>query len=127
MSNYGDFVARHAIQGDVSVPATAWVPLTASGTGGVTTNTTPLLGRRHLRLQVKANPGGALAIQYVTKNADGTFTAPGATTNIKVSTVYPGNTTVVEPLGDSVQLFGRLSKKKGFTFNSIRVIVTEYR
>lgn len=122
---YNDNVARKVIQGDVAVVATAWVPLTASGSGGVTTGTTPLANRRHVRFQIKANPGGALAVQYVEKNSSGTFTTP-TTASVKTSTVFPGNTMIVEPIGDSVQIFGRLVKKKGFTFNSIRVIVTEY-
>lgn len=124
--SYGDFVARTVQQGDVSVPATAWVPLTSSGTNGVTTSTSPMVARRHVRYQIKANPGGALAVMYVAKNADGTFSTPAANTNIKTATVFPGNTTIVEPIGDSVQVFGRLSKKKGFTYASIRVIVTEF-
>lgn len=67
-----------------------------------------------------------MALQYVSKNLDGTFTTPTASSLIKVSTVYPGNTTVVEPIGDAIQVFGRLVKKKGFTFGSIRVVVSEF-
>lgn len=122
--SFNDNVARVVKQGDVAVVATAWVPLTATGTGGVTTGTTPLQGRRHIRYNIKSNPGGALALQYVAKNLDGTFTTPTGA-SVKTSTVYPGNTTVVEPIGDSIQVFGRLVKKKAFTFGSIRVIVTE--
>ncbi len=122
--SFNDNVARVVKQGDVAVVATAWVPLTATGTGGVTTGTTPLQGRRHIRYNIKSNPGGALALQYVAKNLDGTFTTP-TSASVKTSTVYPGNTTVVEPIGDSIQVFGRLVKKKAFTFSSIRVIVTE--
>ena len=126
MSN-NDSVARTVIQGDVAVPDTAWVPLTASGSSGVTAGTTPLKGRRHIRYQVKAAAGGALALQYVQKNADGTFTTPTASGLTHIATIYPGNTIVVEPIGDSVQVFGRLTKKKGFTTTSvIRVIVTEF-
>jgi hypothetical protein len=118
---YGDFVARTVIQGDCAVVATSWVPLTGTGTTG-----TPLEGRRHIRFQVKSNPGGALALQYVAINKDGTFTTPTANSgSVKAATIYPGNTTVVEPIGDNIQVFGRLVKKKGFTFSSIRVIVTE--
>ena len=125
MANYGDAVARTVLQGDVAVVATAWVPLTASGTAGVTTNTTPLQQRRHVRYQLKSNPGGAMAVVYVQKNLDGTFTTPGSSTSVKTATVFAGNTTVVEPMGDAIQVFGKLVKKKGFTSSSIRVIVTE--
>jgi len=123
---YNDNVARIVTQGDVAIIATDWTPLTSSGVSGVTTNTSPLQGRRHIRYAVKANAGGALALQYVAKNLDGTFTKPTATNLIKVSTVYPGNSVTIEPIGDSIQVFGRLVKKKGFTFSSIRVVVTEF-
>lgn len=123
---FGDSVAKNVLQGDVAVVATAWVPLTASGTGGVTTGTSPMAARRHIRYQIKANPGGALAVAYVSKNLDGTFTTPGAGTSVKTSTIFPGNTTIVEPIADSIQVFGKLVKKKGFTNSSIRVVVTEF-
>lgn len=113
---FGDFVAKTITQGDVNVVATAWTPLVVS--------TNPLAGRRHIRYNIKSNPGGALALQYVAKNADGTFTTP--TTTVKWTTIIPGNTTIVEPIGDNIQVFGRLVKKKGFTFSSIRVVVTEF-
>lgn len=117
---YTEATARVVKQGDIAVVATAWVPLTATGVTGL-----PMQARRQIRYNIKANPGGALALQYVSKNLDGTFTTP-TTASVKTSTVYPGNTTVVEPIGDSIQVFGRLVKKKGFTFDSIRVIVTEF-
>lgn len=118
---YGDFVARTIVQGDCPIVATEWRPLTGTGTTG-----TPLEGRRHIRYSVKANPGGALALQYVPVNSNGTFTTPTTANLAKISTIYPGNTTVVEPVGDNIQVFGRLVKKKGFTFGSIRVVVTEF-
>lgn len=121
---YGDFTAKTIQQGDVAITVSAWVPLVSGGSGGVTTGVTPLAGRRQLRVQAKSNPGGALALTYASKNADGTFTTP--TTSVKVATIMPGNTTWVEPIGDAVQIYGRLVKKKGFTSGSIRVIVTEY-
>lgn len=124
--SFNDPVARVVLQGDVAVVATDWVPLTASGSGGITTNTSPLQARRQIRYCIKSNPGGALALQYVSKNLDGTFTTPSGSGLVKISTVYPGNTTVVEPIGDSIQVFGRLVKKKGFTFGSIRVVVSEF-
>jgi hypothetical protein len=116
---YGDFVAKTVAQGDCAAVATEWKPLTGTGNSG-----TPLKGRRHIRYNIKAAPGGALALQYVAKNADGTFTTP--TSSVKYSTIYPGNSTIAEPIGDALQVFGRLVKKKGFTDSSIRVVVTEF-
>lgn len=117
--SYNDSVARTARQGDCNIVATAWVALTGTGTSG-----TPLDGRRHIRYNIKSNPGAAMAVEYVAKNLDGTFTTP--TTSVKLCTIYPGNTTVVEPIGDAIQVFGRLVKKKGVTFSSARVIVAEF-
>jgi len=115
--SFNDNVARVVRQGDVAIVATAWTPLVVS--------TSPLPGRRHIRYNIKSNPGGALALQYVAKNLDGTFTNP-TTAAVQLSTIYPGNTTVVEPIGDAIQVFGRLVKKKAFANSSIRVIVSEF-
>lgn len=125
---YGDFVAKTVSQGDVAVTASGWVPLVSTGeTNGDTTGKSPLGGRRHVRIQAKSAPGGAMALAYGAKKADGTYETPSTTsTSVKISTVMPGNTTWVEPISDAVQVYGRLVKKKGFTDNSIRVIVTEY-
>lgn len=117
---YSEAVAKSAIQGRVAVTASAWVPLVANSDG-----TTIYPARRHLRMQLKSNPGGAMALQYVSRNADGTFTTP--TTPVKVCTVMPGNTTWVEPIADTCMIFGRMVAKKGFTFSSISCVVTEYR
>jgi hypothetical protein len=109
----------------VSLTASEWKPLVASTeTDGDSAGLTPLGGRRQVRIQAKSNPGGAVALSYAAVNSDGTFTTP--TDSVKLATVMPGNTTWVEPISDVVQVYGRLVKKKGFTDNSIRVIVTEY-
>lgn len=117
--NFGDSTAQSAIQGRVNVIATAWTPIVA---GGGTTN---YPARRHVRLQSKSNPGGAMALEYVSPNADGTYTTP--TTSVKLCTIMPGNSTWIEPIGDKCMIFGKLVKKKGFSFSSISVVVTEYR
>lgn len=123
--SYNDSVARTVTQGYVTVQATAWTPLVASGTNGSTSGCTPLGGRRQLRYQIKTSAkGGAMAIAYSPKNANGTFTAP--TTGVSLCTVVGGNSTVVEPIGDAVQVWGRLTPKAGFSSAHIRVIVTEY-
>lgn len=115
---YGDFIAKYVTQGSTRVPATAWTLLSANGS-------TNLAGRRHIRVFIRGNTGDALALEYVNKNADGTFTTP--TTSVKLVTVRPGNSYWVEPLGDGVALYGRLVKKVGVTDNYVLVIVTEYK
>ncbi len=50
---YSEATARVVKQGDVAVVATRWVPLTATGITGL-----PLEARRHIRYNIKSNPGG---------------------------------------------------------------------
>lgn len=113
--NYGDFVAKTVNQATKTITTAGWVALQVGDA--------PQTGRRHLRIQVKAAPGGTCALQYAPKNADGTFTTP--TSAAKGGTVIPGNTIFVEPVGDVVTVYGRLSKKKGFTDNSVQLTITE--
>lgn len=102
--SYNDSVAKTVRQGAVGIVATRWTALQADSTLG---NLTP---RRHLRIQLKSNPGGAMAIAYAPKNSDGTFTTP--TDSVKLVTIMPGNTTWIEPVSDVVTVYGRLVKKK---------------
>lgn len=120
--HFGDATANSAIQGDVAVTASSWVPLIADAASGL-----PYPSRRHVRYQLKSNVGGAMALQYVFKNADGSFTNPGSSASVKTSTVIPGNSTWIEPIGESCMVYGKLVKKAGFSDGSIRVIVTEFR
>jgi hypothetical protein len=116
---YGDFVAKTVQQGRVVVVATAFTKLVSNSDGA-----TPLHGRRHVRIQMKSNPGAAIALAYVLVNADGTFTAP--TTSVKLLTVMPGNTTWIEPVADNVMIYGKLVKKKGVTSGSANAVITEF-
>lgn len=116
MANYGDFVAKNVVQGSVDVPTTAWTPLQVGST--------PQGNRRHVRIFIRGNPGDALALAYANKNAVGGFTTP--TDSLKHVTVIPGGRTFIEPLGDSVTLYGRLVNKAASTRNYVRCVVTEY-
>ncbi len=119
-SGYGDFTAKHAVQGVIRLNNTTFVPLVTNSDG-----ITPLNGRRHIRIQMKSKPGTGIALEYVVKNADGTFTTP--TTNVGDCTVYPGNTRIIEPVSDVVQVFGKIANKAGSVDASARAIITEYR
>lgn len=126
---YGDFTAKTIRQSSIALTTSAWTPLVTSSTltDGSVDTATPLAGRRQVRIQAKSSAGGAIALQYGSKKADGTYEVPVTTgSSVKLSTVMPGNTTWVEPIGDAIQMYGRLVKKAGFADNSIRVIVTEY-
>lgn len=114
---YGDFTAGTVSQGAVTIVATSWTPLVSSGSS-------PLAGRRHVRLFARSKTGSTIALAYAQKNSDGTFTTP--TTDIRLATVYPGGTVLVEPVSDKVQVYGRLLKKAAVTDSSARIVVTEY-
>lgn len=117
---FNEGVAKSVIQGRVAITASAFVPLVANSDG-----VTPYENRRHVRIQLKSVPGGAMALAYVSPNADGTFTTP--TTSVKLLTIMPGNTTWIEPVGAMCMIYGKLVKKVGFTSGSISAVVTEYR
>lgn len=113
---YGDFVAKTVQQGSLSLRTTEWTPLIVGSA--------PLEGRRHVRIQVQANPGGAVALAYAPRNADRTFTTP--TQTVGSSTIMAGNTTWIEPVGDVVQMYGKLVKKAGYTSDYAHVVITEF-
>lgn len=113
---FGDNVAKYATQGAVSVVRTRWTPLAVSSS--------PLEGRRQIKIYIRGNAGFAVGLAYALKNTDGTFTTP--TDDIRLVTIYPGGSYIIEPLGDSVMVYGRMLAKIGVTNNSVRVIVTEY-
>lgn len=124
-NQYGTFVAKRAVQQRLNVGTAEWIPLSVGSE--------PMLGRDHIRVQVKSPAGLALALEYAnavittnptTRQQQKSFTAP--TTGASGTTVIPGNNTFVEPLGENVAVYGRLVQKKGETDNSITVIVTEY-
>lgn len=125
--SFNDNVARDVKQGSISIVTTVWRPIVANTTvaNGDSVGLAPMSGRRHVRYQIKAVAGYAMALGYGQKQVDGSFSQP--VTTVKTSTIVPGNSTVVEPLGDSVQLYGKLVLKAGVSANSsARVIVTEY-
>lgn len=114
---HGDFTAGTVRQGSANIIRTAWTPL-------VSTGSTPLFDRRHLRIFVRGKLGSAVAIAYSAKNAAGTFTTP--TDDIRLVTVYPGGSTWIEPISDKINVYGKMLRKVGVTDSSVRVIVTEY-
>lgn len=122
--NYGENVAKTVTQGKIRVVGTSWTLLSADGSAN-------LSGRTHVRLQTRGKAVGVvLALQYVAGvNTSGTysFTAPAATVSVGDSTQFRGTATWVEPVGDRVQIYGRMLLKAGVTVdNSLNVVVTEY-
>jgi hypothetical protein len=123
--NYGSEVAQYVDSTKVTCTTGGWTALQVGSQ--------PLKGRRHLHFQIKAAPGGAVALAFanadITNNARGvsskTFTAP--TVAVKGSITYPGNAIVWLPVGENVAVYGRLVQKKGFSDGSVSVAVAEYK
>jgi len=113
---YGNNVTNYAVQGRINVLNSAWKALQVGSS--------PHSGRFAIRLSSKGLPVQALALTYVNRNADGTFTAP--TTAAKDCTIYPGGRTWIEPLSDKVTLYGKLINKGGSSLGSVEIIVTEF-
>ena len=121
----GENVAKNVQQGKIRVVGTAWTLLSANGTSN-------LAGRTHVRLQTRGKAVGVvLALQYVngttTDAVTWSFTAPDTTVSVGESTQFRGTATWVEPVGDAVQIYGRMLLKAGVTVdNSLNVVVTEF-
>lgn len=113
--SHGNPVASTVVQGAVFCPTGSWVALT----GG----SSILLGRQWIRLQPRGRDTIGLALKYVQKNLDGTFTAPTSTAHD--ATIISTTSIHIEPLSDAVQVFGR-AVQRGGSSGGIKVIVAEY-
>jgi len=83
----------------------------------------PLTGRKWVEFQVKG--ATALAIQYVNKNTDGTFTTP--TDNVNRHIIVPANSVLVKAVGDGVTIYGRAVAKAGSSTTGVAVPVIEFK
>ena len=123
--HYGENVAKNVQQGKVRVNQTSWTLLSANGSSN-------LAERTHLRLQTRGKAvGEVLALQYVNgETTDGTtwtFTAPASTVSVGESIQFRTGATWVEPVGDHVQVYGRMLNKAGATgSNTLNIICIEY-
>jgi len=111
---YGNSIAHAATAGVQQVNNSTWVQLSVGSS--------PQSGRIWLQLQVKGPM--ALALQFVNKNADGTFTTP--TDSAGDHTVIPANSIHILPIGDSVAVFGLGVRKAGSTASSTRIALVEF-
>lgn len=111
---YGNNVAKYHTSALVKVNEAGWAHLGAAST--------PLAGRNWIKFQLRSP--GALAITYVNRNADGTFTAP--TDSAHRSFITPTAVINIEPIGDTVAVYGRFVSKIS-TAGGGTVYVTEMR
>jgi len=114
--NNGNIIAKHVVQGVISVGADAWVPLQVGSA--------PQQNRFQVRIFPRSNMGMGIVLAYAIKDIDGVFTTP--TTYVGNATLVSGGRIWMEPLADNVQLYGRLLQKGGETDASVKVVVTEF-
>lgn len=116
MANFhGNPVANTVRQNAVFCPTGSWAAL-ISGSAILT-------ARQWIRLAPRGRDTIGLALKYVAKNADGTFTTPTSTAHD--ATIFPTTSIIEEPISDNVQVFGR-GVQRGGASGGIKVIVTEY-
>src|SRR3990167_10970856 len=113
---YGNAVARFARQGICRVNVSTWSPLhSALVSGG-----SELKGRQWIKIQGRGSDTIRLAIKYVNKATDGTFTAPTDTAHDAI--VYPSNAIIEEPISDSVRIYAR-AVQNGGSRGGLKVVV----
>lgn len=110
----GNPVARYVAQGKIKALTGSWAAARVGSSN--------LIGRQWLDIQVRGTT--ALALTYVNKNADGSFTTP--TNSAHNCKIIPRNTIWSEPLSDDVTLYVRAVNKVGTTAGGCIVVVTEY-
>lgn len=113
---FGNPVSRSVVTGQVFALNGAWVGAYADGSANQPK-------RQWIKIQPQARDTIRLAIRYVNKNADGTFTTPtsAAHSDFKI----PATATFVEPIGGDVAIFIR-AVQNGGSSGGIKCIVAEF-
>lgn len=114
-ANFGNPTSNYVATAAVFAKNGSW---TAARTG-----TTNLKGRQWIKIQPQARDTIRLAVRYVNKNLDGTFTTPtsAAHGDFKI----PATATLVEPIGPDVTIFLR-AVQNGGSSGGIKCIIAEY-
>ena len=116
---FGNPVARYVRQGIARVNVSTWSPLHS----GLVAGQNELENRQWVKIQGRGQDNIRLAIKYVNKNADGTFTVPTSTAHDAI--VYPSMVVIEEPISDSVRIYAR-AVQNGGSAGGFKVIVAEY-
>ena len=115
-SNFGNPTANQVASASVFCPVGSWAALRAG--------TANIASRQWIMIQPQARATIRLALRFVNKNSDGTFTAPtsAAHPDFKIPSDGP---LFQLPLGADVTLYGR-AVQNGGTSGGIKVIVSEF-
>lgn len=113
--NYNNKSASEVSQGRVSVSTSGWTLLCANGTSNYP-------HRSWVRIQTQGKPGNVVYLFYQNQGES----APTSAVPVKAHTAFRGTATWVEPVGQQVNIWGRMDNKGGTSENSVAVIVTEF-
>ncbi len=116
---FGNPVARVVRQGICKVNVSTWSPIHS----GLTSGLNELPNRQWIKFQGRGQDNIRLAIKYVNKNADGTFTVPTSTAHDAI--VYPSMAVLEEPISDSVRVYAR-AVQNGGSAGGFKVVCAEY-
>lgn len=116
---FGTPVARHVRQGICKVNVSTWSPIHS----GLTQGLNELSGRLWIKFQGRGQDNIRMAIKYVNRNADGTFTVPTSTAHDAI--VYPSMAVIEEPISDDVRIYAR-AVQNGGSAGGFKVVAAEY-
>ena len=116
---FGNPVARNVRQGICKVNVSTWSPIHS----GLTLGLNELPNRQWIKFQGRGQDNIRMAIKYVNKNADGTFTTPTSTAHDAI--VYPSMSVIEEPISDDVRVFAR-AVQNGGSAGGFKVVCAEY-
>ena len=113
---FGNAVARHVASGAIFVPNGSWTAARA-------TSSANQANRQWIKIQPQARDTIRIAVRYVNRNADGTFTAPtsAAHGDFKI----PATSTLVEPISEDVTIYLR-AVQNGGSSGGVKCIVAEF-
>ena len=117
---YGNAVARSVRQGIARVNVSTWSPIHS----GITQGLNELEGRQWVKFQGRGQDNIRMAIKYVNKNLDGTFTVPTSTAHDAI--VYPSQSIIEEPISDDVRIYAR-AVQNGGSAGGFKVVCAEYK
>lgn len=116
---FGNPVARHVRQGIARVNVSTWSPIHS----GLVQGLPELPNRQWVEIQPRGQNNIRLALKFVNKNADGTFTVPTSTAHDAI--VYPSTSIIEKPISDDVRIFAR-AVQNGGSAGGFKCVVCEY-
>ena len=115
---FGNACARNVRMGAIACLTGSWAAVHTGGSGG-----SELPNRQWIKFQGRGRDTIRMAVAYVNRNADRTFTTPTYTAHYAI--VYPSMSVIEEPISDDVRVFVR-AVQNGGSSGGMKVVVVEY-